>query len=514
MFVGGFFYTQHSILMKKLVLTSLACFTAMLSVTAQESFDRFLDLRHFYLHGNYGTARTQAMGGAFTALGGDISNTYINPAGLGFYNRSEFSGSFNFLGNNTTTTYINSQQSTKRSPLDLGQLGVVFSKPGTGTRVKRGSFGVSYNTLTNFSNYYQYAGSNTHSSISDSFTESANANGVLPGTIIDRYEGNNNAAQNGTELAVVSGLLWYENGNYLANEQSGPVNQDGQVNETGNLGQLNLSYGANFDDKTYVGGSIGIQFLNFYRETVYNESFPNGVHLRSLFYDNELSLRGTGINLTLGVIQRLNDHLNLGATITTPTIMRINDSFQQFAGVDAPNSNDLLYSDQGRTAIDQYSYRSTSPLKASVGLSAFLPKKIGVASIEAEYVGYSRMSIKDKTDNAWSNGQTNAIHNEFKDVVNIKAGIELRKGIGRLRGGLNFITDPIKNAGVYNVKKNSVIGSLGIGIRNSNYFADLSYSRQVVTSDYIPYWGDSFDFYSATIRQTKGIVGITIGSFF
>ena len=38
-----------------------------------------------------GTARIRAMGGAATSLGGDLSSAYLNPAGLGFYNRSDFS---------------------------------------------------------------------------------------------------------------------------------------------------------------------------------------------------------------------------------------------------------------------------------------------------------------------------------------------------------------------------------------------------------------------------------------
>src|SRR5690606_37796505 len=37
-----------------------------------------------------GTARQQAIGGAMGALGGDISATFVNPAGLGFYKTSEF----------------------------------------------------------------------------------------------------------------------------------------------------------------------------------------------------------------------------------------------------------------------------------------------------------------------------------------------------------------------------------------------------------------------------------------
>ena len=38
---------------------------------------------------NFGTARSMAMGGAFTSLGADQASMVINPAGLGMYSRGE-----------------------------------------------------------------------------------------------------------------------------------------------------------------------------------------------------------------------------------------------------------------------------------------------------------------------------------------------------------------------------------------------------------------------------------------
>src|SRR5215210_1015428 len=37
-----------------------------------------------------GTARNQAIGGAMGSLGGEITSTFVNPAGLGFYKNAEF----------------------------------------------------------------------------------------------------------------------------------------------------------------------------------------------------------------------------------------------------------------------------------------------------------------------------------------------------------------------------------------------------------------------------------------
>lgn len=456
------------------------------------------------------------MGGAFTALGADLSSTYVNPAGLGFYNRSEFSGTFNFMSGKSTATYIDKASTTNRSPLDIGQLGVVFSRDGMGSRLKKGNFGISYSTLANFSHTYSYAASNNAHSISDSFAELANGSGLTPQEIADDYDEYGNAPD-GYSMALMGGLLYYDDGAFRPNEFALPINQSGKVTESGNLGQLNVSYGANFDDKTYIGAGLGIQMLRFDRSTVYDETFTsNPSYLRSQYYDNELSITGAGVNLTVGIIQRLNDHLNLGASITTPTFMGVTDSFIQYGGVDPiPNVPDaVMYETSASTALDEFKYRIVSPLRASAGISAFLPKKIGVVSVEAEYVGFSRMSLKAKDAAIWSDGQNGLIQEEYKDVVNIKAGIELRKGIGRLRGGFNFINDPLRYASEYNVKKNTMIGSAGIGIRNSNFFADLSYSRYINTGAYNPYILDDNSHHSVTFRQVRGTVGITVGSFF
>ncbi len=498
--------------MKKLAL--LVAIASATAAHAQGTDEPFFHLRKFYGASNNGTARSQAMGGAFTALGGDLSNAYINPAGIGFYNRSEFSGTLNFSGSNTDANYIGTGVNTRRSPLDIGQVGVVFSRDAMGTRVRKSNFAVSYATLNNFGNTYNYSGQNQDHSISDSFSELANGSGLTPAQIKEDYDKYNNAPD-GYSMAVMGGLLFYENGKYWVNEDALPIQQSGTVTESGNLGQLNLSYGANFDDKTYLGAALGIQTLRFDRSTIFNEPFPaSAIHLRSQYYDNDLSITGTGLNLTVGLIQRINDHFNVGASVTTPTLMWARDGFIQYAGVNAVNSSSVPYYSNAQTAVDEFNYRITSPLRASAGVSAFLPKKIGVVSVEAEYLGYSRMGIKAKNAGPWSDTQNGLIQDEFKDVVNLKAGIELRKGIARLRGGVNFINDALRYADEYNVKKNTVIGSVGLGVRNARFFADLTYSRFVNTGVYNPYVLDAGDHNSVAFKQARGTVGITVGSFF
>ena len=73
-----------------------------LSVDAQGLTDEVLI---FSQSPTAGSARIQAMGFSQVALGGDLSSAFSNPAGLGFYNKSEvtFSPALNF---NSTNSYL------------------------------------------------------------------------------------------------------------------------------------------------------------------------------------------------------------------------------------------------------------------------------------------------------------------------------------------------------------------------------------------------------------------------
>ena len=72
--------------MKKIILTSLLAFAA-LGAGAQTADDALLFSENEYS----GTARTIAMGNAFSALGGDIGSITLNPAGSAVNKYSQFS---------------------------------------------------------------------------------------------------------------------------------------------------------------------------------------------------------------------------------------------------------------------------------------------------------------------------------------------------------------------------------------------------------------------------------------
>src|SRR5258707_12714335 len=111
--------------MKKNVGLGLSGILLCISISSfsQSYFDEAL---LFSRVGSTGSARIQAMGGAQVALGGDYSSAFSNPAGLGFYNRSEatFSLATNF--NNVSSTYMDSTAKYSQSNFNVPRCSIIL----------------------------------------------------------------------------------------------------------------------------------------------------------------------------------------------------------------------------------------------------------------------------------------------------------------------------------------------------------------------------------------------------
>ncbi len=79
----------------------------LLSISFQLSYAQTVnDLAVFLGSELNGTARYNAMAGAFGALGGDLSGMAINPAGSSVFLYSEFGTTMTYASNETEGTYF------------------------------------------------------------------------------------------------------------------------------------------------------------------------------------------------------------------------------------------------------------------------------------------------------------------------------------------------------------------------------------------------------------------------
>ena len=117
------------------------------------------DALRFSQFGSTGTARISALGGTGNSLGGDLSNVHINPAGLGFYQNSEFSFTAAYGDWNASTTLLNQTENFNATNFSIPNLGVVISKAKAPLEVgdwRGGSFGISINRHATYNNDFGY----------------------------------------------------------------------------------------------------------------------------------------------------------------------------------------------------------------------------------------------------------------------------------------------------------------------------------------------------------------------
>src|SRR3989337_1694043 len=96
--------------------------TSSLTLSAQEPADAL----RFSWTVPSGTERQQAIGGAMASLGGDVTATFVNPAGLAFYRTGDFTFSPSYRFGKNKSTYLNRKETDKDNSFALGTTGFVI----------------------------------------------------------------------------------------------------------------------------------------------------------------------------------------------------------------------------------------------------------------------------------------------------------------------------------------------------------------------------------------------------
>ena len=95
----------------------------MLCLCGMASAQTINDVLRYSLEEIQGTARYQAMSGAFGALGGDLSALGVNPAGSAVFNNSLFSVTGSVYDRKNEALYNGTFAESRRSPFELNLIG-------------------------------------------------------------------------------------------------------------------------------------------------------------------------------------------------------------------------------------------------------------------------------------------------------------------------------------------------------------------------------------------------------
>ncbi len=487
----------------------------MYSAVAQDNiqpFGFYLDALRFAQTRQGGSARIQAMAGTQLALGGDLSSALSNPAGLGFYNRSEVSITPALRFMNSRSTYLNEITDDSKTNFNIAHAGIaMYNEPGSsGGSFKGGTFALTLTRINDFNSSLNIQGTNTNTSMIDAFIEQAN------GATTSQFGGNDVLS-----LAYFNYLIGPENilippgpDDVYFTDVTGIPFQEERIRTRGKQNQWSISYGANFSDKFYIGGGIGILTLDYRSERIYSESFDVDP-LSDFILTENLAINGTGVNATLGVIVRPLPSLRLGASFVSPSVYSLEDTYDavmssnwnNYLYEDAINGDIVLNEEFAETDILVSNYNLTTPLKLSGGAAFFFGKN-GFISADVDYIDYT--GTKLSTDQFITRDDNSAIDNLANSAaINYRIGGEYRFNMYRIRAGYAYYDTSLDSRDVFYSSNQSF--SAGAGVRLSNYYIDLGIIHTTSDTQYAPYFIQSGEIPVADITGNINRIMFTVG---
>ena len=383
-----------------------------------------------------GTARGQAMGGAFGALGGDVTGVTINPAGIGIYRSSEILLNLGLNYNYTSALFNGTNETKGNTTFSCDNFGYVGAFP---LDTKSGdysiNFGFNYNRLKNFNRKYQVSGTGMGSSLTDYMADITTLQRI-PHTWWDQNSGLDDQffASDGPHWLSVLG--W---NTYMINPGSGTsdyqslldpgetVDPKLNVNESGSIDAYDFTLGANLNNKVYVGGTVVYTDISYNASIYYGESFGNGGGLE---LDNRYSTQGSGIQLKVGVIGRPTDALRLGVSYQSPTWYNLTDFYYGTltpAGIYDSNNNLVKpVSTPSGNGDDYYKYNFRTPDVWTFS-AAYVLGQAAVISVDYEYKNYGKMRFSKQYVNDYDFSNENQyIQQDFGGASTIRVGGEYR----------------------------------------------------------------------------------------
>ncbi len=462
--------------MKKLFLTGFFLAFVILQVSAQNETDAL----RFSMLSPVGTARFISTGGAFSALGGDFSTLSTNPAGIAIYRSNEITitPSLNFT--KVQSSFLGNTEEDIMYNFGLSNIGFVFAFNEANVLKESGwlgfQFGFGLTNQLDFNSRMIYEGFNTQNSLMKAFLERATAetnfNSSKPESYLDAFT---------TGLAWDTYLLGFDRGaNEYFIDMEKDVLQRRSTKTSGSVRELNVSFGANYSNRLYLGASFGFPFARYEETFVFTEENSKGFvsEFNSLEFGQTLKTNGTGFNFKLGAIYRVTDMIRLGAALHTPTFYNLEDEFQtnmksdlESFGRDSKKSEKLIFD-----------YEINSPLKLTTGIGLIFGTT-GLISIDYEYSDFSQMRLRSKND--LFTLENRRIRKEFQKQHTLRMGGELRLNPLVLRAGYALASNPI-DAAINDLSKTTI--SAGIGIREKGYFVDLGYFVNQYSEKFYQYY--------------------------
>lgn len=438
-----------------------------------------------------GTARFQSMGGAFGALGGDLSSLNINPAGSAVFNNSLFTISGSSYNITNDVNYFGRGISTNSDNLDLNQIGgaFVFNNTDSNSDWQKFSLAFNYDVVNNFDNEYLAVGNSTQG-IDNYFLN--NAQGIPFGSILiqegefieDAYldiGANQGFREQQAFLGYYGGIIdptvdADDNTDYISNTSYNSVNQDFLRSTSGYNSKFTVNMASQYKEDIYMGASLNFHNILYTKYDQFTESgYDPSSDIQNTTFDSFLSTEGSGFSFSLGAIAKLNDFLRLGGSYQSPTWYRLNDDFSQRINSDLADS-DINFIDFNIVNLFE-TYRVKTPSKLTGSLAMVFAKN-GLLSFDYGYQDLSKTELRPSNDPSFQT-VNNQISNELGAVSTYRLGGEYRINQISLRAGYRYEQSPYEDS-ITIGDLNAVSGGIGYNFGGSRLGFALSRSEQNV----------------------------------
>lgn len=491
-----------------------------------------------------GTARFVGMGGAMSALGGDLSVMGTNPAGIGLYRRNDVAVTFGWYGQSAKSNYNGQSAGDDVSRFSFDQAGFVYSsKIGDHTSMRYFNIGFNYRKQQNFySNMYMEGAVNGESysqNIAAALTLAGSGGYGLSSYTANDFNkllsGNMNPYYDDDRfgwMSVMAGLTGLVNG-YV--DENGVSVYEGwgsnwnsfRSKNSGGIHAFDFNISTNIEDRWYLGLTIGVYDVDFRRYSSYVEEVysyasdaqpgadPDYAGVMQL--ENWYNTEGSGVDIKLGVIWRPFEYspFRIGLAIHTPTWYNLRDTYSARMTMFDVNGNGIMADTRdGGYGDTSYDYELRTPWKFNLSAGYTFGQHIAVGA-EYEYADYSSTDARDPK--GWDLSALNEeIESSLEGMHTFRIGMEANVFDDIcLRVGYNY-QSALYSKGAYkfndpqgtrtDIDYENMYGAhnitAGLGFRFGRFYADLAYVYTHQKADFYPYSNLIFDEADPVARMT------------
>lgn len=539
---------------KRLLIATLSAMPLM--AMAQTAIDAY-QLSRYDLRG---TARFMSMGGAFGALGGDLSTLNQNPGGIGVYRKSDvgITIDFNMQSATTNSTLANVKENqTKVSVPNFGYVGSAY----TGSELMPYfNWGFSYGRTASFNHRYRGTvdmnGSLSNYIAGYTTAEKWDSDDLTNDSYNywDRYHAPwmSILAYNSYMINPVGGTNQYNglwgNGTYGVS--------DFDVEEKGFVDEYEINLGGNFLNTVYWGIGIGINDIEYQRSVYYEEYLQNAKipvvdsdgqvvsgppttttddkgNLQDVGFglDSYKRISGTGFNFKAGVIVKPINELRLGLAVHTPTYYNLSEYSNAIVDYGYGYTDRPLAPGYVQTPDNGLNWKLRTPWRL-IASAATVIDSDAIISVDYEYRPYQNTTVKfdDGTNISDVNGD---IKDYYKAANILRIGAEYRLTSNfSIRAGYAFESTPTgkevmngekvvytsnpDDSGTmpsYTLDNKTQYITCGIGYRYKNFYADAAYVKKSRKSQFNPYTVNDYtaDPYTAEVKSSDNNIVISLG---